>query len=331
MNLNIKPKTFNGFTLVELLVVIAIIGVLIALLLPAVQAAREAARRMTCSDHLKNIALASHNYHDTWKTLPCGAKGDTAITWAQLLWPHIEQTALYSSYNFKRSYHDNTLDTGFTKGNKDVLGGLRIPVYTCPTDGDVDSTYTSYKHHNYVVCCGNAAVPDTYSANALTTLWIGVPFSVTNTQTVEAKCGMYAVGNRNSVVCVKMTEVLDGLSNTLAFGESIQGQFSGGINDLRGLIWFGSATYFTGYLGPNSKIGDQFHPNYGTDTTLNKDKFPIGPAPAVHCSYKAARSYHSGGVQTAMGDASVKFRSDTINIDIWRALASSCGSDAAGE
>lgn len=288
---------------------------------------------MTCSDHLKNIVLATHNYHDTYKTLPPGAKGDIRITWAMIILPYIEQQALYSSYNINRDYYDNTVDSGFSKGNMDLLAHLRIPIYSCPTDGDIKSSFNNYKHHNYVVCAGNAAIPNAEYANVLTTYWTNIPFSSTpSTVEVEAKGGMYAIGSRAATISVKMTEVSDGLSNTLALGETIQGEWTeGGTNDLRGLIWWGYATYFTGYLSPNSKTGDRCHHSYCTKTSLDAEKFPIGPAPANNEQYTASRSHHSGGVQAAMGDGSVKFRSNSINIDVWRALASARGAESVSD
>ena len=93
-------KRLNGFTLVELLVVIAIIGILVGLLLPAVQAAREAARRMQCTNNLKQIGLAMHNYHDTYRSFPIGhhfpGQGNgTGWTWTYSILPFIEQSSLY--------------------------------------------------------------------------------------------------------------------------------------------------------------------------------------------------------------------------------------------
>src|SRR5688572_10057430 len=97
-------KRRSGFTLVELLVVIAIIGVLVALLLPAVQAAREAARRAQCNNQMKQLALACHNFHDTFNSVPPVDISDNFATWAVFILPYIEQPALYSEWNIKKRY-----------------------------------------------------------------------------------------------------------------------------------------------------------------------------------------------------------------------------------
>ncbi len=120
-----ESRKLRGFTLVELLVVIAIIGILIALLLPAVQAAREAARRSQCSNNLKQIGLALHNYHDTMNVFPPGSiNGNNELGWTVFILPYIEQSALYDQVNFNQA----------ARGNIDSTEArTRIETYLCPS------------------------------------------------------------------------------------------------------------------------------------------------------------------------------------------------------
>src|SRR6476620_7242903 len=130
----------SAFTLVELLVVIAIIGVLVALLLPAVQAAREAARRMQCSNHLKQIGLALQNYHDHYHSLPpayvADADGKPMHSWRVLILPYLEQKALYDKYNFNEPWNGP---------NNSKLHNEVVRVFCCPSrPGRQTNTETSY-------------------------------------------------------------------------------------------------------------------------------------------------------------------------------------------
>lgn len=117
----------SGFTLVELLVVIAIIGVLIALLLPAVQSAREAARRSQCTSNLKQLGLAIHNYHDQQKNLPPSAISSQYLSWCAIILPFMEEQNLYDQFDLNRKYTDAKNDTAMK------LDGACVSVYQCPT------------------------------------------------------------------------------------------------------------------------------------------------------------------------------------------------------
>ncbi|MGL4595806.1 MAG: DUF1559 domain-containing protein, partial [Thermoguttaceae bacterium] len=170
---------FFGFTLVELLVVIAIIGVLIALLLPAVQAAREASRRATCVNHLKQLALACHTYNDTHKSLPIGGNGPNfsatgTVSWVGNGWSaflpllaFVEQAALYDqltiaslTYNAGNDFGKNTGGVyDFSPDGTNVyLQVLRkqVPIYLCPSDGKGGrKTDNDYGRTNYMQCSGD--------------------------------------------------------------------------------------------------------------------------------------------------------------------------------
>jgi prepilin-type N-terminal cleavage/methylation domain-containing protein len=118
-----RLRRSGGFTLVELLVVIAIIGILVALLLPAIQAARESARRSQCTNNLKQIGIAIQNYHDTYKRIPNSRRKYDYITWAAELWPFIEEDSISVAWDRKSTYYDQ----------EEHIRTIQVAIYLCPT------------------------------------------------------------------------------------------------------------------------------------------------------------------------------------------------------
>ncbi|HXY33610.1 MAG TPA: DUF1559 domain-containing protein [Planctomycetaceae bacterium] len=139
----------KGFTLIELLVVIAIIAILIALLLPAVQAAREAARRTECKNHMKQLALACHNYHDTNFVFPCGWVAENQASWGMLLLPYMEFRPIFDLVNFNVLMTDTTTATPPNQNLQQIA--LPLALFKCPSSGDVNITSTAR-------CSGTTAV-----------------------------------------------------------------------------------------------------------------------------------------------------------------------------
>ena len=298
----------RGFTLVELLVVIAIIGILIALLLPAVQQAREAARRSQCSNNLKQIGLAMHNYHDTSKTLPIGAFSCCWGTWKVPILPYIEQQALFDQYSEGPKCDDSVPNRYGHAVNLPVTTAEGLSAFYCPSD-QANSPIGDIQSHNYVVNFGNTGYGQQSNLN-------GVIFRRAPFRRVTSNC----IGGKD-VVAFKFATILDGLSNTFCASEVIIGQG----RDLRGFSWWSDACQFTTYLAPNSPLPDRIY----TSTYCNNN--PPNPPCAVSSGSDptmfAARSRHPGGVQVAMCDGSADFVSETINIDTWRALSTSQGGE----
>ena len=302
----------RAFTLVELLVVIAIIGILIALLLPAVQAAREAARRMQCTNHLKQWSLAVHTHAEAKKGwLSIGANPDDGgrlcengqnyrrISWPVELWPYVEQTQLFSQYDINLSfYRDPNLATH----------RQHVSAYSCPSDkpnSDQGQTDTYWRvMGNYVTNMGNTHLHQDAEDQAR---FKGSPFGVGHVYRLEA--------------------IADGTSNTGCFSEIIIAA-PGGVTDNRGDILNNEGSPgFMSILTPNAPAPDSCR--QCAAGTENDKKIPCVVTPDGNTRYHiAARSNHTGGVNLSMCDGSVTFVSSTIAQETWEAVLSGDGGES---
>ncbi|PQO41481.1 DUF1559 domain-containing protein [Blastopirellula marina] len=286
-----RRRNASGFTLVELLVVIAIIGVLIALLLPAVQQAREAARRMQCSNNMKQLGLGMHNYHDTFKVFPHGMNGTIQnagldapleMSWMPLILPFIEQKNLHDSFNFN-------IKTSTCCGAWPEYTAV-VPTLLCPSDpAGVKNSQQGF-HGNYVMCNGDTTFNPAGDADGV------------------KRNGMFFARSK-----ITFASVIDGTSNTILASELLINPDTSS-HDLRGRYYNGreGSTFFTTLFPPNTSIGD---------THI----YCINKLPSLPCTagseYKlSARSQHPGGVMIALADASVTFAPETVDLDTWHRL-----------
>ncbi|MFK7734478.1 MAG: DUF1559 domain-containing protein [Pirellulaceae bacterium] len=308
-----RRRIKTGFTLVELLVVIAIIGILVGLLLPAVQAAREAARRMQCSNNLKQLALAAHNYESAYKRFP-GPADDSlyAYSYQAKLLPFVEQSNLNNLIDFREPLLQGLAWRPTLNPALLPVVNRPLSVFMCPSDpGDV-----------MYVENGQEWAGLNYMANA------GPGIDLLYCSRADTH-GMVWRGSN-----VRFGDITDGTSNTLLMAETLFGlrigdttelvdhrtqvkRVSGGppcVTPAQDLVlqagsryegrragqWIRNITYQThinGFFPPNANLPDVAH--HGECVS-------------------GSRSEHTGGVNAALGDGSVQFVSNSIDIEIWR-------------
>ncbi|MAT67901.1 MAG: prepilin-type cleavage/methylation domain-containing protein [Planctomycetaceae bacterium] len=294
-----------GFTLVELLVVIAIIGVLVSLLLPAIQAAREAARRSSCTNNLRQVCLATLNYETARGALPPGAifNSDEGIELRTgvLAWilPYAEDATLHDLIDFDRPTDKQQLPDGT------YLASYLVEMYVCPSDseepivdiGVVPSAMTSYAASN-----GSGARGDNPSCSCTTEQQAWNTFALGPTPYLEDVRDFSGVFTRFAVE-TKLREITDGLSNTIFFGEvrpSCSNHARKGwlnSNNSNGLVSTVIPINYDSCQEPNARAADRCHQPCTWNTALG---------------FKSA---HPGGANFALGDGSVRFLSD--DFDHW--------------
>jgi prepilin-type N-terminal cleavage/methylation domain-containing protein/prepilin-type processing-associated H-X9-DG protein len=321
---NTNPSRWRAFTLIELLVVIAIIGILVALLLPAVQAARESARRMKCVNHLKQWATAMQLHHGAKNHLPPGGYSSDGTDkgsrhgWPPFLWPYVEETALAARYDFSVSYV--TPPNGYKLTHPVPEEIARAPsntplaLYYCSSDRG-----PAFYRWTYAVVRGN------YFAN-----WGPMVFQPPAPQKFRAPFGFSDYKSRNLPLKSKFKDFTDGTNKTLLLSEEImhpRDESADGRGDLQNDV--GDGVFMTLYT-PNTSVPDA---QWGTycESTIETPCTSAAGTGTQREVYTSARSNHPGGVNAAFADAHVSFISNDVADSLWKALGTMNGEEVVSE
>jgi prepilin-type N-terminal cleavage/methylation domain-containing protein/prepilin-type processing-associated H-X9-DG protein len=302
----IRPR-HNGFTIIELLVVMAVIGVLAALLLPAVHQAREAARRMQCRSNLKNISLALHNYHDRAGSFPPGLVVNYKIyedgdwpwpygwwSWHAFILNELDQGALYAKINFS-----DDIASLYTKYN--TVTGRRIPIFLCPSDPNSDGIFDQH------MIWPDGREDDLKNGNSSYFANRGSRRIVNNGSHTVPGDGVFPDAN----LVTRIGAIRDGASNTFLLGERPidDGHWAGFILDGWGVDARG--------------LGDSL-----MDA---EEPFALGKTTTCCDDMMHYWSHHPGGAHFALCDGSVRFVSYSISFNLFRALSSKDGREIIGQ
>lgn len=346
------PTATRGFTLIELLAVVAIVGMLLTLLLPGVQAAREIARRIQCQHRQRQLAIAASDYSGARNGyLPVGSHNSEWTTWAISLLPFLENENLFDQYD-RRPFLP---ETRFNVGDNAKVSATPMPVFACPSDGWAKVRMEGNPvAHNFVACTGNGLYEATpagwFTSPPLGKDWVRfVRFVGAGTQTLgeeateswssqpttagfKGGCFIMSGGDekltpeeapalRRPAKAVRMSELTKGRTKIIAFSEVIRQRSSGtgGTDDRRGLTAWGPGSLFTTQRLPNASEPDVMP--WSGDCGADDERGGDPPCSAPHYEGEpyaiAARSRHPGGVVVAFCDGHVQFIADGIGALEW--------------
>ena len=297
----------RGFTLIELLVVIAIIAVLIALLLPAVQSAREAARRIQCTNNLKQLALATHNYESSVGSFPMGY----GLNWyaaSNKYIQHFGEMLAVATYSEQANAY-NTLNSSVPiyTGPNATVNGIGLSILWCPSDANIIGLrYPGMPGDGW----DDAPIPMTYSSYAG-----NLGPLIYHGNNVGQNTGVFSyIGSPTGTTTspVRLADITDGTSNTMLYGEHAHGRIATtDADDYFGLNWWTSGDY------GDTNYSTIFPPNFFKSFNANDPKDPSKSYPTLTPRQSnfsvTATSMHPGGCNFAFCDGSVRFLKDTIN------------------
>lgn len=295
----------HGFTLIELLVVIAIIAVLIALLLPAVQQAREAARRTQCKNNLKQLALAIHNYESTSRTLPPGGVSSLSIQppnanfctsgsdrtrapWTVMILPFLDEAARYNQFNHSADFTSSSNIPG--SAQNDAVFKQNCPKFQCPTD---PNSLNTVNNNNYFGVQGGGTT---------------VPCSTQGGTRVFYLNGVLYL---NSLT--RLSDITDGTTNVFLIGETRYCPTPSGRSDLSHASWSSSIKLDSSFGVPLTFAAAM--------TQINSIAGSGGTIDCFNIMSRTFGSFHNGGCHFAMVDGSIRFVSENIDITIYRTVA----------